>query len=41
MANYVFYGCTGLTGIWVDENNPAFSNDESGVLFNKQKTTLI
>ena len=34
-------GCTKLSGIWVDTNNSAFSNDYNGVLFNKQKTTLI
>ena len=35
-----FADCTGLTGIWVDANNPAYSNNENGVLFNKEKTTL-
>ena len=35
-----FAGCTSLTGIWVDANNEYFSNDEKGVLFDKNKTTL-
>ena len=30
-----------LEGIWVEKGNPVFSNDDSGVLFNKEKTTLI
>lgn len=30
-----------ITGIWVSEENGFFSNDESGVLFNKEKTTLL
>ena len=33
--------CSSLTGIWVDENNPNYSSDEYGVLFNKEKTILI
>lgn len=36
----VFYNCTGLTDITVDSNNSYFCS-ESGVLFNKDKTTLI
>lgn len=36
----VFYGCSGLTDITVDSSNPSFCS-ESGVLFNKDKTTLI
>ncbi|MDR2853982.1 MAG: leucine-rich repeat protein [Prevotellaceae bacterium] len=35
-----FYGCSSLTSINVDENNPNYSS-EDGVLFNKNKTTLI
>ena len=38
---YAFKNCTSLTGIWVDENNPNYSSDEKGVLFNKDKTELI
>ena len=33
--------CTSLEKIIVDENNAHFSNDERGVLFNKDKTVLI
>ena len=33
--------CDKLTNIIVDEDNPYYSNDEFGVLFNKDKTTLI
>lgn len=36
-----FYGCTALTGIWVDEANESYSNDDCGVLFNKDKTSLL
>ena len=33
--------CTSLTGIWVAEGNSHYANDASGVLFNKDKTTLV
>lgn len=36
-----FVGCPYLQFIKVDENNEYFSNDEYGVLFNKDKTKLI
>ena len=36
-----FYGCDSLTSITVDINNQHYSSDEYGVLFNKDKTTLI
>ena len=36
-----FDGCTDLTNITVDEKNGKYSNDEYGVLFNKDKTELI
>ena len=36
-----FSGCDSLTDIWVNVNNLTYSNDEKGVLFNKDKTTLI
>lgn len=36
-----FYCCTSLTGIWVDANNPYYSNDDFGVLFNEDKSELI
>ena len=35
-----FYGCSGLTSITVDSSNSSYCS-ESGVLFNKNKTTLI
>ncbi len=36
-----FEGCSSLTGITVDADNATYSSDEFGVLFNKDKTTLI
>lgn len=36
-----FLFCEELTEIRVDENNSNYSSDEHGVLFNKEKTTLI
>ncbi len=36
-----FASCTSLTGIWVTEGNSHYANDASGVLFNKDKTTLV
>ena len=36
-----FASCTSLTGIWVAEGNNDYSSDASGVLFNKDKTTLV
>ncbi len=41
IGDEAFYDCSSLIGITVDENNQNFSNDECGVLFNKNKTTLI
>lgn len=41
IGELAFQGCVALTGIWVDEANTAFSSDSYGVLFDKQKTTLI
>ena len=38
---YAFASCTSLTGIWVAEGNSHYANDASGVLFNKDKTTLV
>lgn len=38
---YTFNNCTNLIGIWVDEDNVNYSNDDYGVLFNKDKTELI
>lgn len=39
--SYLFNGCENLTGIWVSEENAQYSSDENGVLFNKNKTTLL
>ncbi len=36
-----FTACESLTGITVDSENESFSNDEYGVLFNKDKTILV
>ena len=36
-----FAGTTRLTEVKVDKNNPNYSIDQSGVLFNKDKTTLV
>ena len=41
IGNYPFSRCSGLTGICVDDNNICYSSDDSGVLFNKEKTVLI
>ena len=36
-----FSSCDELSGIWVDEDNPRYCNDEDGILYNKSKTLLI
>ncbi len=36
-----FYPCEKLNNIYVDDNNKDYSSDANGVLFNKDKTTLI
>lgn len=36
-----FNACPKLTEFWVDQANPYFSSDSFGVLFNKNKTTLL
>ena len=41
IGNCAFASCTSLTGIWVAEGNSHYSSDASGVLFNKDKTTLV
>ena len=41
IGRHVFGECYYLKFIKVDENNKYFSNDEYGVLFNKDKTKLI
>ena len=41
IGNGAFASCTSLTGIWVAEGNNDYSSDASGVLFNKDKITLV
>ena len=41
IAPTVLDECSVNDGIWVDKNNPAYSSDEFGVLFNKDKSILI
>ena len=36
-----FNNCTALTSFTVDASNPSYANDEYGVLYNKNKTTLV
>ena len=41
IGNYAFSGCSKLTKIDVSKDNPNYTSDEYGVLFNKEKTELI
>ena len=41
IAGNPFYSTTALISITVDPSNPNYSNNSDGVLFNKNKTTLI
>ena len=41
IGEYAFSYCPKLTNISVDENNQYYSNDSYGVLYNKNKTTVI
>ena len=41
IGNSAFYSCDSLTSITVKEDNPNYSSDEYGALFNKDKTMLI
>ena len=41
IGDCAFVSCTSLTGIWVAEGNSHYSSDASGVLFNKDMTTLV
>lgn len=41
IGNGVFNNCSNLKDIQVNDSNPFFSNDEAGVLYNKNRTTLI
>ena len=41
IAENAFSNCYSITSITVDKDNQHYSNDEHGVLFNKDKTTLV
>ena len=41
LSSGAFKQCASLTGIWVDPNNPNYSSDDHGVLFNKNKTEIL
>ena len=41
IGDEAFANCTSLTGIWVSEASEYFTSDDSGVLYNKDKTALI
>ncbi len=41
IGELAFSYCPSLTGIWVDSSNAIYVSDNSGVLFNKNKTSLI
>lgn len=41
IGSLAFSGCDNLSGIFVSENNLAYASDSAGVLYNKNKTTLI
>jgi hypothetical protein len=40
IGNLVFLGCSSLTSITVSANNPNYAS-EGGILYNKEKTTLV
>ena len=41
VSDTLFYGCENLSKIWVDAGSASFASDSSGVLFNKDMTTLV
>ena len=41
IGDSAFYGCASLASITVNSANTAYSSDEYGVLFNKNKTVLV
>ena len=41
IGNWAFEWCNSLLSIVVAENNQYFSNDENGILYNKDKTELV
>ena len=38
---FIFRECKNLEGIWVNENNVHYANDEDGAFYNKEMSTLI
>ena len=41
IGDWAFFDCSSLTSVTVAEENPSYSSDAYGVLFNKNKTELI
>lgn len=41
IGDNVFYDCKKLDGIWVNPKSQYFTNDDKGVLYNKDMTTLV
>ena len=41
IGDSAFFSCDSLSSIYVDADNPSYSSDDRGVLFDKQKTYLI
>ena len=40
-GDWEYFQCDNLLGIWVNQDNPNYCNDEFGVLFNKDMTSLL
>ena len=41
IGEVVFYGCSNLTGIWINAENANYSSDEYGALLDKAQTVLM
>ncbi len=41
IGDYAFSGCTGISTFAVSVGNTCYTNDEAGVLYNKDKTVLV
>ena len=41
IEEYAFESCMNMTGVFVAEDNPNYSSDENGILYNKDKTELV
>ncbi len=41
IGDWAFSDCNSLTSVTVNKNNPSYTSDEYGVLFNKDKTELM